>query len=343
MGVNLKDLVNRKEIKLEELKGKIIIIDTFNILFQFLTTIRSREGNLLTDSKGNITSHLIGLFSRTSHFLQKGIRPVFVFDGRPPELKTKEIKRRSEAKAEAQRIYEKAKESGNVEEMRKYSARTVMLTNEMIEESKKLLVLMGLTVVQAPSEGEAQASYMVKKGDGWCVASQDYDSLIYGASRLVQNLSIAGKRKKKGSLATVTVNPEMIELRENLEKLGITHEQLIAVAMLIGTDYNIGGMKGIGPKNALKLVKQYGNDFEKLFEAVRWNEYFETSWREIFDAFRNMPVTDDYKIEFGRICEKELIGFLVDEKNFNAERVKNTLQSMLELEKNKKQKELFDF
>ncbi|MEK6857690.1 MAG: flap endonuclease-1 [Nanoarchaeota archaeon] len=343
MGVNLRDIIIRKPITLEELKGKIIVIDSFNILFQFLTTIRSREGNLLTDSKGNVTSHLIGLFSRTANFMQHGIKPVFVFDGVHPELKHKEIERRIEIKQEAQKKYEQAKAQEDVELMKKYAARTTRLTPQMIDEAKKLVTLLGLPVIQAPSEGEAQASFIVKQGDGWAVSSQDYDSILYATPRLIQNLSIAGKRKKTKTLATVIVSPELIDLKENLQNIGVTQDQLIAIAMLVGTDYNIGGVKGIGPKNAIKLVKKHGLNFEQLFEEVKWSEHCETSWRDVFKMFKEMPVEKEYKIKFNSVDVEGLKKFLIEERDFGAERVEKTLEPLLKQEKNKNQKGLFDF
>ncbi len=343
MGVNLRDLFNRTEITLDDLKDKIIVIDSFNILYQFLTTIRSPEGNLFTDSHGNVTSHLIGLLSRTSNFVQKGIKPVFVFDGEVPKLKNKELQKRKEVKIEAQKKYEAAKEKEDVEEMHKYAARTSRLTKEMVEDAKTLLRSLGLPVIQAAGEGEAQASYMVKQGDGWAVGSQDYDSLLYATPKLVQNLSVVGRKKKKGVLGTVTIQPELIDLKPNLEKLGVNNDQLIALAMLVGTDYNQGGIKGIGPKNALKLVKKHGNEFIKLFSEVKWNDYFDYPWEDVYNTFKKMQVTKDYKIEFGKVNKEEVFKFLVDKRDFGRERIEKTIEPLLNLQKQKTQKGLGDF
>jgi len=342
MGVNFRELFDRKEIKLTSLSGKTIIIDGYNILYQFLTTIRTPDGALLTDSKGNITSHLIGLFSRTSKFIQTGLKIVYVFDGKVPDLKYSELKKRKEAKIEAQKKFEVAKEEEDIEGMKKYAARTTRLTKDMVNEAKKLLTLMGVPWVQAPSEGEPQASYMVAKGDGWAVSSQDYDSLLYKTPRLIQNLSIAGRRKKLKALGTITVQPELIELKPNLEKLGITQDQLIILAILVGTDYNPGGVKGLGPKKALKLVKENKN-FEKVFELANWSEHCTTHWKTIYDLIKNMPVEQNYKLNFEKPQKEELIKFLVEEHDFNMERVKNTINDLVKEGEKKKQKSLGDF
>lgn len=342
MGVNLKELFERSPVKLEDLSGKVLAVDAYNMIFQFLSTIRSRDGNLLKDSKGRVTSHLIGLFSRTSHFLNIGIKPIFVFDGKHPELKHKEQERRQLAKQVAEKLYQEAAAQEDVEMMRKYAARTSRLNEEMIDDAKKLISLLGLPVVQAPSEGEAQAAHMVKNNDAWAVASQDYDSLVCGAPRLIQNLSIAGKRKNPKSLAYTTVSPELTELAPNLARLKITQDQLIMLAMLVGTDYNPGGVKGIGPKTALKLVLQHKSP-ESLFSAVEWDAKCDVAWNDVWDVFKKMPVSDDYKINFSSIKSSELRKFLVEERDFGSERVESTIKLLEQKQDKKKQTGLSDF
>ncbi|MEM4239955.1 MAG: flap endonuclease-1 [Candidatus Woesearchaeota archaeon] len=342
MGVNLRDIVTKKEVTFEELKGKVLAVDGYNILYQFLTTIRTPDGRPLTDSKGNVTSHLIGLFSRTASFLKQGLRPVFVFDGKVPELKHRELEKRAEAKAEAQKQYEKALSEEDVEAMQKYAARTSRLTKEMVEEAKTLLALMGVPVIQAPSEGDAQAAFLVKNGDAWAVVSQDYDALLHGADRLIQNLSIAGRRKKTRALATVVVKPELIVLKEVLKELGITHDQLIYLSILVGTDYHPGGVKGIGPKKALALVKEQ-KTAEKIFEAAKWGECCDVSWQEIMKLFKEMPVTKEYKIGFRAPDREGIRKFLVEEHDFSMDRVNKTLSELQEEHSKRQQKGLGDF
>lgn len=324
MGINLKDLVQKKEIQIKDLKDKKIVVDSFNVLYQFLTTIRQYDGTPLMDSKGRVTSHLVGLFSRVSKLLEEGVLPIFVFDGVAPELKKAERERRKALKLEAKEKYEKAEREGDTEEMKKYASRQVKLDAEIVEQSKKLLILMGLPVVQAPSEGEAQAAYMVMNGDAYAVASQDYDSLLFGAPRLIQNLTISGKKKNKGKLSYGTVKPEMIELNKFLETLELTREQLVYLAILVGTDFNVGGVKGLGPKKALKLVQKYKNEPEKIFEEAKWGEYFEIGWREIYDIFMKMPVEKEYSLSWNKIDEDKLKEFLYD-FDFSEQRIDNTL------------------
>jgi len=342
MGTQIKCLLKSNEISLNDLNNKTLVIDSYNLLYQFLTTIRSRDGSLLMDSKGNITSHLVGLFSRTTKLIQNNIKLIFVFDGKPPRLKEIERQRRKEIKIHAEKKYEKAVEEENIEEMKKYASRTTRLTEDIIKESKKLISALGLPVVQAPSEGEAQAAYLAKKKEADYCVSQDFDSLLFGSPILVRNLSLIGKRKKSG-LSYTNIKPELINLSENLNNLGIDQNQLIALAMLVGTDYNIGGIKGIGPKNALKLVKKYGSDFEGLFKDVKWNEFFSYPWKEVYDLFKNIPIEKGYLIEWKEPNKEEVIDLLVNEHDFAIERVKTVLDKLSKNKESKQQKDLGEF
>jgi len=325
MGVNLKDLVVRHNISLADLKGRTLIVDGYNMLYQFLTTIRARDGAMLTSSSGAVTSHLIGLFSRVTKLMQKGIRLAFVFDGTPPKIKHKELARRKELKIKAKAKYEKALAEEDVDTMRKFAARTTRLTPEMVESAKVLLTHLGIPYVQAPSEGEAQASYMVAKGDAWAVASQDFDSLLYGTPHLIQNLSIEGRRKLPGKFAYTTVEPKLVDLKETLKKLNIDREKLIWLSMLVGTDYNPKGVARIGPKKGLALVQQH-DTAESLFSSVELAD--DVSWKDVLDTFHNMKTTDKYVLEWNPVDRKAIFKFLVNDHDFSPERVDKTLDQL---------------
>lgn len=337
MGTKLKELVVRKEVSIEDLSGKKLAVDSFNVLYQFLSSIRQRDGSLLTDSHGNVTSHLVGLFSRSAKLMSQNIKLAFCFDGTVPELKAKEQARRAHIKSEAVKEYKIAKERENVEEMKKWAMRTTTLNNEMIKEAQELIRAMGMPVIQAPSEGEAQAAHIVKQGDAYAVVSQDYDTLVFGTPRLIQNLTVSEKRKLHGKLGYQTVKPEMILLKETLESLDIGQDQLITLAMLVGTDYNPGGIKGIGPKNALKLVKKHDKHFDALFKEVKWEDSFDFSWKDVFDLLKNMPTTDDYDLEWTMPDREKIIKVLVDEHEFSLERVEKTLSEMTKGKETKQQ------
>jgi len=282
------------------------------------------------DSQGRITSHLSGLFYRTINILEEGIIPVYVFDGKPPEEKRAELERRKKIKEEAEKKLEKAKVEGKVEDMRKYSQAAIKLTNEMVDESKKLLENMGIPVIQAPSEGEAEAAYLNLIGITWASASQDYDSILFGAKRLIRNLTITGKRKLPNKDVYVEITPEIVETDLLLKKLGITREQLIDIAILIGTDYNPGGIKGIGPERALKIIKKYG----KIEKAIEYGEIpkrdITFDINEIRNLFLNPQVIKPEKnIDLGELDENKILEILVKEHNFSEDRVKNGIQRLL--------------
>jgi len=343
MGVAFKNIITCKEITLDYLKGKILVLDAYNILYQFLTTIRGRDGTLLMDSKGNVTSHLVGLFTRTTNLMQRGIKLIFVFDGKSPELKQKTVEQRNSLKIEAEKKFLEAKKKEDIEEMKKYASRTSRLTKVMIEESKNLISLLGLPIVQAPSEAEAQAAYMVKENKGFAVGSQDFDSLIHGATNLVRNLSITGRRKKGRTIGYETIKPELIELSETLNTLGIDQNQLIALAMIVGTDYNPRGIKGIGPKNSLRLVKKYKTDFDSLFKEVKWDNYFEFPWTDVYYLIKKIPTTDNYKLEWEEVDNDKLIDMLITNHDFSEERITTTLEKFKKETTKKQQKSLSDF
>ncbi len=173
MGLQIGEIVPRREISFGELKGKIIAVDAFNAIYQFLTSIRQPDGTPLMDSKRRITSHLSGLFYRNVALLADGIKVVYVFDGEYNILKNRTHEYREESKDVAREKYEKAREEEDIEAMGKYARGFVKLDKEMIKESKELLEALGIAVVQAPSEGEMQCAYMVKDGEAYAVASQD--------------------------------------------------------------------------------------------------------------------------------------------------------------------------
>jgi flap endonuclease-1 len=342
MGVAISELVPTQEIKIDDLKGKTLAVDGYNVLYQFITTIRGPDGSPLTDSHGNVTSHLTGLFSRSTNLLGKGVKLIFVFDGKVPELKYAEIQRRKALKAEATAKFEEAKEAKDTEQMKKYAGRTATLSREMVGQAKELLDALGIPWIDAPSEGEAQAAALVKQGHAWAVVSQDADALLYEAPRIIKNLGISGKRKMPGKMSYVAVEPELIEHRNVLSELQLDNPQLRALALLIGTDYNVGGVKGIGPKKGLKLVQEHDHDFAKLFADVKWEEHANVGWQEILDVFEHMPVTNPERIVFGSPNPAKVREILVERHDFGEERISLAMERLMKETANK-QKGLGEF
>jgi len=260
MGVDLGDLLQRKKIEIKGLSGKWIAVDAFNTLYQFLSIIRQKDGTPLMDSQGRITSHLSGLLYRTTNLMEAGIKVAFVFDGEAPSFKAGTIAQRAKVRDEAADAWESARAAG--EDGFKYAQAASRISSEILQDARRLINAMGLPVVQASSEGEAQAAYMAIKGSVDLVGSQDYDSLLFGAPQVVRNLAITGRRKLPGKNIYVDVEPEMIDLEEGLKSLGITRRQLVEIGIMCGTDYNPGLFR-VGPKTALKLIREMG-DLESI-------------------------------------------------------------------------------
>jgi flap endonuclease-1 len=326
MGVDLKDLIPRTIVTLDDLGGESIAIDAYNALYQFLAIIRQPDGTPLKDSSGKITSHLSGLLYRTSNLAEMGIKAVYVFDGAPPVLKEVEIRRRMKIKEEATVKYEKALAEGKVEEARSYAQMTSRLKDYMADDSKTLLTLMGIPWIQAPSEGEAQAAYLTRKGDTDYCASQDYDSLLFGAPKLLRNVTISGRRKLPGKPVYIDVVPEVVELENTLKTLEITYEQLIDIGILIGTDFNPEGIKGLGPKTALKLIKEHRN-LENAQLHLK-NAEFPVEPQKIREIFLHPKVTDNYRLEWREPNVEGIVDFICRQRDFSEDRVRKSLEKM---------------
>lgn len=306
MGVKLKDIVEPESISFKDLEGRTVSIDAFNTLFQFLSTIRQRDGRPLTDENGNITSHLSGILYRNSSMIEKDIKPIYIFDGQAPELKSETQAKRREIRDEAEKIYKDALAKGDTEKARKFAMRSSKLSLEIIESSKKLLTLMGIPYIDAKGEGEAQAAYLVQNGDAYAVASQDYDCLLFGAKRVVRNLAV---NSNLGNL-------EYYQLNKVLKELNVTREELVDMGILIGTDF-CDGLKGVGAKTALKLAHK-GQLKEKIAELQKQSSHDLDEVREIF---LNHNVNTDYKIKWEKPNKDKIIEFLCYEHGFSEDRV----------------------
>src|SRR5205823_4685199 len=335
MGINLSDIVVLEPRKLEDFSGKVLAIDAFNTLYQFLAIIRQPNGTPLMDRKGRVTSHLSGLIYRTSNFVEAGIRPVFVFDGEPPRLKARTLEARGEVKRRAEREWREAVEIGDLATARTKAMQTSRLTDEMIEQSKRLLGLLGIPTVQAPGEGEAQASAMARGGQAYAAASQDFDSLLFGSPRLVKNLAISGRRKLPRKEVYVEVHPEEISLEATLSNLGITREQLVDMGLLIGTDFN-DGVRGIGPKKALALIKKHGSLGPALAELGVDIE----SKDEVREIFLKPNVLPNVERRFRDPDADGVRHMLCDEHDFSPDRINAALEKFGTARSEQKQRSL---
>jgi len=340
LGTAIGEIVPREEISLEQLSGKTLGFDSYNVIYQFLSSIRGPDGTPLMDSHGNVTSHLTGLFYRTISLVERGIRPVFVFDGKPSALKANTIQKRREIRTDAIEKHEQALKEGDLGEAKKWGSRALKLDEKMIADAKELVSLMGFPVVQASGEGEAQIVHMMKEGKLEGCVSQDYDSLLFGASTVYRNIGVSGKRKVPGKNIYVDVEPEKIVLQKVLQENGITQEKLIWIGMLIGTDFNDKFPK-IGVKTALKLVKEH-NSFDEIISATEHTPDFD--WREVAKVFEKPDATSDYKISFSAPQKEKVIEFLCERHDFSAERVESSVKKLTEkLSEKSKQSRLGDW
>jgi len=327
MGVKFRDILTPENIKFEHLESKIIVLDAANIIYQFLSSIRQVDGTPLMDQNGNITSHFSGILYRTSSLIEKGIKPVYIFDGTSDILKKGTQNKRREVKEESQKKMEKALSEGRIEDARKYAVRTSRMSPKIVEGSKKLLELLGIPYIQAKGEGEAQASYMVENGDAWCVGSQDYDCILFGATKMVRNLTITGG---KSSL-------ELIDLKKVLDNLQITREQLVDIAILVGTDFNLG-VKGIGAKTGLKLIKEHGNIYNVIDEL---NIKMEVEPDILRNIFLKHDIEHNYSLKWTSPDTEGVVNFLCGDHDFSQTRVMSALDKFKKIDN--KQKSLKDW
>ena len=318
MGCNLRDLTTPEDIDLAELRGKRVGIDAFLTAFQFLTTIRDRsptgDGGPLRDSKGRVVAHLMGILNRTTSMLSMGIQPIFIFDGQSPELKADELAARRKRRLEAEAIHKQALEDGDYQTAQKMAQRIVHYSPEMIDDTKKMLDLLGVRWIDAAAEGEGQAAVMAVKGQLDIVATQDWDALLYGSPILVRNLMSHGS-KRHGR----TVKAQKINLQEMLDTHDLSREQLVDLAIMIGTDFH-PGLKGIGPKTGIKLIKSLGT-----IEAICEEKGKEVPERldEIREIFLNHPASEVAveALKPGEVDVKGLTHFLQEEREFSQRRI----------------------
>ncbi len=325
MGVDLGDLVDGEDITYADLNDRVLAVDAMNVLYQFLSIIRQRDGTPLKDSDGNITSHLSGLFYRTTKLLDSNIRPVYVFDGEMPDLKATEAAQRREKREEAQKEWEKLKEEGDVDEAFSKAMQSSRVTGDMIDESRELLDAMGVPYVDAPSEGEAQAARMAANGSVYGVGSQDWDSLLFGAERMVKNLTSRKKRSNPDG-SSRRISTELIRLEHVLDDLGLSRRELVWMGMLVGTDFNPDGIYGVGPKTALKIVRRNQSLEEVLSEdKVDWDS--ENDPYRIEDFFMKPP-TNDANFSFGSVDADLVEEIMIETHGFSEKRIQSGLERL---------------
>lgn len=339
MAVELGPLVSavKEPVSLDDLSEKTVAVDAYNTIYQFLSIIRGPDGTPLTDSHGMVTSHLSGLFYRNINLLEHKITPIFIFDGIPPALKQRTIEARMSRRNEAMREWNKALKEGMVAEARTHAMASTRITKEIVQSSKELLEYMGIAYIQAPSEGEAQAARMTKEGLVYASATQDYDIFLFGADVAIRNLTISGRRKLPRKNAFVEISPERVELKRLLSSLGLSQKQLIWLGILVGTDFN-EGIEGIGPKTALKIVKEKKSLKEiAAYIKEKYGKEFEVDPAEVEDVFLK-PETEEIKrsavndaLKNAKPDKGRMMKFMCGAHDFSEERVEKFADTLVSL------------
>ncbi len=318
MGVLLTPILKREQTSFKALYGKSFAVDASIELHQFLALIRRPDGTLFTDSNGKVTSHLIGLLTRTSRLVTDyRLRPVFVFDGRPNPLKKKTIEARRSVQQKAQAEYARAIAARDYSKAWSKVVMTGRVTGEILADAKRLLSLMGVPWLEALEDGEAQASFMAARGDVWAVGSKDYDCLLFGAPILARYLTLTGREYLPSKKTSRRLVPELVRLADNLEALRITREQLVDIALLVGTDFN-EGVTGVGPKKGLALIREY-KAAEKLPEKIR--SELPKDLESVRNIFLHPLVIENYSLKKNEPDPDGIIQFLSEERGFSRDRV----------------------
>lgn len=313
-------------VKSSEMKtffGRKVAIDASMCLYQYLIAVRQSDGSQLTNIEGETTSHLSGFFYRTIRMIDNGLKPMYVFDGKPPEMKTGELMKRTEVKKKAQAEFEKLKEEGgSIEDVTKFERRTVRVTREQNEDVKKLLKLMGIPYVEAPCEAEAQCAELAKAGKVYAAASEDMDTLCYNPPYLLRHLTFSEARK---------IPVDEIKTSAVVEGLELSKESFVDLCILLGCDY-VDSIKGIGPINALKLIKEFGS-IEKILEHFKENpkKYSRNpipeNWlyKEARELFLNPEVIPGTQInlKWDHPDIDGLIEFMCKQNGFSEERIRS--------------------
>ncbi|KXS20171.1 PIN domain-like protein [Gonapodya prolifera JEL478] len=320
IGDHAPDAMRENEIK--NFFGRKVAIDASMSIYQFMIAVRGQDGMQLTNEAGETTSHLMGIFYRTIRMVESGIKPCYVFDGKPPTLKSGELAKRQERRAEAEKEAATAQEAGDTENFDKFSRRTVKVTRAHNEECKRLLKLMGIPFMDAPCEAEAQCAALCKAGKVFAAGSEDMDTLTFGSPILVRHLTFSEQRK---------IPVAEIHLDKALAGLGMTTDQFIDLCILLGCDY-CESIKGIGPAKAYELVKKHGT-IEEVLKHIDTKKYaVPADWpfAEARRLFKTPDVTDPESVElkWEDPDEDGIVEFLVKDKGFNEERIRNAVKKL---------------
>ncbi|XP_067870241.1 flap endonuclease 1 isoform X1 [Heterodontus francisci] len=325
-----------KEQQIKHYFGRKIAIDASMSIYQFLIAVR-QDGNVLQNEEGETTSHLMGMFYRTIRMVENGIKPVYVFDGKPPQLKSAELSKRSERRAEAEKQLAEAQETGDTENIERFNKRLVKVTKQHNDECKQLLQLMGIPYIEAPCEAEASCAALVKAGKVYAAATEDMDALTFGTSVLLRHMTASEAKK---------LPIQEFHLNKALQEAGLTQEQFVDLCILLGSDY-CESIRGIGPKRAIDLIRQH-KTIEEIIKNIDSSKYtIPEDWlyKEARQLFLEPDVVEaeSLDLKWSEPDEEELVKFMCEGKQFSEERIRNGAKKLLKGRQGSTQGRLDDF
>ena len=300
------DLVLEKNI--DDFKGKKIAIDISILLYQVVISVRN-SGADLTNRKGEITSHILGLFNKTIKLLNQGIIPIYVFDGKPPDIKRKTLDMRKNIRKKAA---EKMALAKTEKEKIKYFKRSVVINKQQLNECRHLLTLMGVAYVDAPEEADSQCAWLAKEGLVDAVLTEDMDILTFGSPYIIRNLTSYKKQ------------PIEISLEKIKTKFGWTHENFIDFCILLGCDY----CEHITDHNCFEIFDlfQKGKSIESVLKRLGRNINFIESknYFKMPDINKNIDVVELKSADF-----QELSNLLVNKHDLIKYKVVKKLNQLI--------------
>ncbi|HEV8360970.1 MAG TPA: hypothetical protein VGR28_11000 [Candidatus Thermoplasmatota archaeon] len=276
-----------------QLRGRTVAVDADNLIWSFVTAMAA-TGDAPTNA------HLLGLAGRLRLYARWGARSIWVFDGAQPSLKEATLL------ARAERI-DTARAAGN-------QLGGTEVTEDDLAECRALLGLLGVPFLEAPGEAEAQCAQLVASGKAWAAVTQDWDIALFGAPRALRNLT-----------GSTTRAPEILDLPAALAMAGLSREELVDAAILIGTDYN-EGIPGIGPVKAVRLVKKHGT----LVGALAALGVTMTEANAVRDLFFEHPIDTAYRPRFAAPKARAALAMLTA-RGFAEDPARRTVEDVAKL------------
>ncbi|XP_072885556.1 flap endonuclease 1 isoform X1 [Hemitrygon akajei] len=325
-----------KEQQMKSYFGRKVAIDASMSIYQFLIAVR-QDGNVLQSEDGETTSHLMGMFYRTIRIIENGIKPVYVFDGKPPQLKAGELSKRSERRAEAEKQLANAQETGDTENIERFNKRLVKVTQQHNDECKRLLRLMGVPYIEAPCEAEASCAALVKAGKVYAVATEDMDALTFGTSILLRHMTASEAKK---------LPIQEFHLNKVLQEAGLTQEQFVDLCILLGSDY-CETIRGVGPKRAIDLIRQH-KSIEEIVKHIDTSKYTlpeDWMYKEARQLFLEPEVVqaESVDLKWTEPDEEQLVAFMCGEKQFSEDRIRSGAKKLQKSRQGSTQGRLDDF